>query len=202
MPLQNRVDPYGRLIATAARGTMMGNRGVLHNGNREIVRAYRGKRWICCELQFKGRKSVVMAPGCYTQLFFLDEATALAAGHRPCAECRRPAFNAFLAAWTGAHPGQWNAHALDEVLHAERLGPRPCVALDGLPDGCMVEWSGQPHLIQGNLLRLWTPAAYTGRVERPGGAEVKLLTPVSIVSTLRCGYGANYDECSLALPKS
>lgn len=188
MPLQNRVDPYGRIIATEARGTMMGNRGLLHNGNREIVRDHRGTRWICCVLQFKGRKDPVMAPGLYTRLFFLDEAAALAAGHRPCAECRRPAYKAFLAAWAHAHPGHWSATAVDEVLHRERLAPRPKAALDGLPDGCMVEWCGHPHLVQGAFLLPWTPAAYASGIKRPDGELVTLLTPLSIVSSLRDGY--------------
>lgn len=104
MPLQNRVDPFGNLIRTAVRGTMMGNRGgVLHNANREIVRGYKSKRWITCVLEFRGRHRVVMSANRYKELFFLDEAVAFAAGHRPCAECRRERYNAFKDAWQLAH---------------------------------------------------------------------------------------------------
>src|SRR3984885_2974236 len=104
MPLQNRVDPFGNLIRTLARGTLMGNRGgALHNIEREIVCSYKSRRWITCVLEFRGRHRTVMSEGRYTELFFLDEAVALAAGHRPCAECRRKRFNAFKAAWQRVH---------------------------------------------------------------------------------------------------
>src|SRR4051812_20933396 len=100
MPLQNRVDPFGAMFRTAARGTIMGNRGgAIHNEQREIVRPYKSRRWIACVLEFKGRQRVVMSPRLYTELFFLDEAVAFAAGHRPCAECRRARFTAFTEAW-------------------------------------------------------------------------------------------------------
>src|SRR4051812_429922 len=97
MPLQNRVDSWGRLFRPSSRGTFMGNRGgALHNDSREIVRPYAGRRWITCALEFKNRSRTVMTPGLYTELFFLDEAAAFAAGHRPCAECRRSSFRAFV----------------------------------------------------------------------------------------------------------
>src|SRR3984957_13022619 len=103
MPLQNRVDPFGNLFRTHARGTMMGNRGgALHNSQREIIRCYKSRRWIACVLEFRGRHRTVMSERRYTELFFLDEAVALAAGHRPCAECRRERFNAFKDAWRRA----------------------------------------------------------------------------------------------------
>ena len=108
MPLQNRVDPHGAIFRSPARGTFMGNRGALHNDRQEIVRPFKVERWIACVLEFKGRQRTVMAPGRYTELFFLDEAVALAAGHRPCAECRRDRFNAFRKAWMrrdGPHRG-------------------------------------------------------------------------------------------------
>lgn len=188
MPLQNRVDPYGRLIAVPERGTMTGNRGVLHNERKEITREWLLERWICCELRFKGRRSKVMKPGRYTHLFFLDEATALAAGHRPCAECRRPAWDSFRAAWTRAHPGHWPAPAVDAVLHRERLAARQDVSLDSLPAGAMVEWDGAPYLVRPDALWLWTAGGYAARLERPAGQTVRLLTPVSIVNTIRQGY--------------
>src|SRR5262245_4164150 len=106
MPLQNRVTPYGELIATPARGLLMGNRGRLHDGERRIVRYADGRRWIACLTSFRGRRRDVMSPGRYTELFFLDEAVALAAGHRPCAECRRADYERFREAWRRALGGE------------------------------------------------------------------------------------------------
>src|SRR5215211_5637346 len=103
MPLQNRVTPWGDLVAVAERGQMFGNRGVLHDANKRIVRYNQGQRWIVCLLEFRGRHRPIMRPGHYTELFFLDEATAFAAGHRPCAECRRQDYEAFRRAWVTAH---------------------------------------------------------------------------------------------------
>src|SRR4051812_48029475 len=112
MPLQNRVNPSGELFRSPARGTLMGNRGgAIHNREQEIVRQYKSRSWIACQLEFKGRRREVMSPGRYTELFFLDEATALAAGHRPCAECRRERFNAFKSAWK-----QWSARDESKAL--------------------------------------------------------------------------------------
>src|SRR5271154_6206734 len=105
MPRQNRVNPLGEIIATSERGTFMGNRGVLHDDEGRIRRKWQGKRWLVCVLEFRGRKLKVMTPGRYTELFFLDEATALAAGHRPCAECRHARFLDFCNAWRTANPG-------------------------------------------------------------------------------------------------
>jgi hypothetical protein len=117
MPLQNRVDPWGRLHSVAARGAWMGNRGVLHDATRQIVRPWRLKAWILCRLEFKGRRRRVFAPARYSELFFLDEATAFAAGHRPCAECNRERFNQFKRAWrSGARAAE-----IDAALHAERI---------------------------------------------------------------------------------
>src|SRR5271165_1152863 len=105
MPRQNRVTPFGEIVAVPERGTFMGNRGNLHNAEGHIKRTWQVKRWLVCLLEFKGRKRTVMRPGFYTELFFLDEATALAAGHRPCAECRRERYNDFRKAWQSSHPG-------------------------------------------------------------------------------------------------
>src|SRR2546423_14641693 len=125
MPRQNRVTPSGNIIATTDRGMFMGNRGVLHDAEGHIRRAWQLKRWIVCVLAFKGRKRQVTTPGRYTELFFLDEATALAAGHRPCAEGRRDRFNAFRMAWGSAHPRTVGsplppADEVDRQLHAAR----------------------------------------------------------------------------------
>src|SRR6266567_796730 len=149
VPRQNRVTPFGDIIATPHRGTFFGNRGVLHDAEGRIRRAWQLKRWLICVLEFRGRKRSVMTPGHYTELFFLDEATALAAGHRPCAECRHARFLAFGNAWKTAHPGNngsarpTTADEIDSRLHTERLAAdrskRSFVAaLDEMPDGVFV----------------------------------------------------------------
>ena len=116
------MTPLGEVIATPERGLVDGNRGCLHNDEGEILRRYATKRWIACRLSFRGRRRrPLMAPGRFTELFFLDEATALAAGHRPCAECRRSDYNRFSDLWLALHPGQIGADAIDAQLHAERL---------------------------------------------------------------------------------
>ncbi len=162
--LQNRVDPFGNIFKTAARGTMMGNRGgALHNSNREIVRRYKSRRWIACVLEFRGRRRIVMSPNRYTELFFLDEAVAFAAGHRPCAECRRERFNAFRNAWRVAkrqvrHP---SADEMDLELHRARLDRGKKVVyeapLSSLPDGCFVQVQDRAYLVRRGALLLWTP---------------------------------------------
>ena len=130
MPLQNRVTPLGELIADPARGLVYGNRGCLHDAEGTIRRRFQVKRWIACRLEFKGRRRVEkLRPGRYTELFFLDEATAFAAGHRPCAECRRADYVRFLEL-----VGESRATAIDERLHVERLAPYRTAALDTLPD--------------------------------------------------------------------
>jgi hypothetical protein len=184
VPLQNRVDPFGELFRTHARGTMMGNRGgVLHNSEREIVRRYKSRRWITCVLDFKGRQRVVMAERRYTELFFLDEAVSLAAGHRPCAECRRGRFNAFRAAWGGrpfADEMDLELHTARKVTYEARLG--------SLPDGCFVETQGRAYLMLNGGLLLWTPDGYTERECKPNDFMVQVLTPEPIVRCLSQGY--------------
>jgi len=203
MPRQNRVTPFGDLIATPDRGTLLGNRGVLHDAGGRIRRAWQVRRWLICVLAFRGRKRQVMTPGRYTELFFLDEATALAAGHRPCAECRRARFTAFRNAREKANPANSAAHRLsatviDERLHAERLADdrrskRSFPAtLDDLPDGVFVTLAQgreeQAYLVWGDRLLAWSPGGYVERRERPEGAEVRVLTPASTVAAIRAGY--------------
>src|SRR5262245_60707583 len=122
MPLQNRVDPYGKLHAAAERGHWMGNRGVLHNREKRIVAFSRSPRWITCVLELKGIRREVFSPNRYSELFFLDEATSLAAGHRPCAECRRKRYEEFLTAWAAGSGDSEALHAgdIDRALQAER----------------------------------------------------------------------------------
>lgn len=195
MPLQNRVDPAGNLIVNPARGTLMGNRGgAIHDEGQRIVRPYKSRQWIACLLSFKGRRRAVMTPRLYTELFFLDEATAFAAGHRPCAECRRADFRRFLDAWPHAEPGRkLLVQDIDRVLHDERVargGGKVTYEdeLGGLPDGTFVVWQGAPHLVWGGLLVAWSPAGYRWRTPRPDGRRVTVLTPRSFVETFRAGY--------------
>jgi hypothetical protein len=200
MPRQNRVTPFGEIVATPERGLFMGNRGVLHDEGGRIRRPWQVKRWLICVLEFRGRRRAVMTPGRYTELFFLDEATALAAGHRPCAECRHARYVDFRDAWASGNPGLLGAgraaaEAIDDRLHAERLGPgrskRTFLApLDDLPDGVFVTPmgdTGRPYLLWGGRLLAWSPAGYTGRLRRPRG-EVAVLTPASTVGAIQAGY--------------
>jgi hypothetical protein len=195
MPLQNRVDPFGKVFRTSARGTMMGNRGgVLHNSDREIVRGYKSRRWIACVLEFKGRHREVMSERRYTELFFLDEATAFAAGHRPCAECRRERFNAFKVAWRRAKGLESLPFAdeMDLALHPARIDGGKKVtyqaAISSLPDGCFVQIKGRAYLVRGDALLLWTPEGYARRESRSADLRVTVLTPKPIVDCLRHGY--------------
>jgi hypothetical protein len=191
MPLQNRVDPHGTIFRSPARGTFLGNRGgALHNDRREIVRAYTNRRWITCVLQFKGRHREVMTPGRYTELFFLDEATSFAAGHRPCAECRRARFNAFREAWGGGP--DLRAPQMDAVLHAARVDSRGGkvtfeAPLGSLPDGCYVEIEGGAWLLSGEWLLRWTAEGY-GTREARADSMVTVLTPLPTVECFRRGY--------------
>jgi hypothetical protein len=199
MPRQNRVTPWGDVIATPERGTFMGNRGILHDEMGHIERPWQVKRWLVCVLSFRGRKRTVMTPHRYTELFFLDEATAFAAGHRPCAECRRERFNAFRAAWQTAQgsPSLPTADEIDRQLHAERLGP-PCVKqtftaeLKELPTGVLIQHDAgggvKVWLVQDDCLLAWSPGGYRERIARPKNTEVMVLTPRSTVEVIQAGY--------------
>jgi len=193
VPRQNRVTPYGGLIATAARGTLMGNRGCLHSDDGRIVRQWQVRRWIACALSFRGRRRFVMPPGRWTALFFLDEATALAAGHRPCAECRWADYRRFQDAFLSAHPGHPpGADPMDRTLHAARVrdgrtGRTHDAALATLPDGTFVEVAGLPWLLWRRELLGWTPAGYAERRQAPAG-DVTVLTPAPTVAAIRAGY--------------
>ena len=195
MPFRNRVTPLGELIVHPARGLVYGNRGCLHDAAGEIRRRYNGKRWIACRLRFKGwHRSPLLQPGRFTELFFLDEATAMAAGHRACALCRREDFNRLTEVWLDIHPGQAGADAIDAQLHAERIDGRgnrrlhEDVPIDGLPAGAFVLHDGTPHLVLENGLKRWTPSGYEGPIARPRRAT--LITPPSLVELLRAGWEA------------
>jgi hypothetical protein len=195
MPLQNRVTPLGDLIADPARGLVYGNRGCLHDHSGRIRRPYNGKRWIACRLRFRGwRRRPLMQPGRFTELFFLDEATAFAAGHRPCALCRREDYNRLVSFWRDLHAGQSGVDAIDAQLHGERLDPATRAqrhrraAVDDLPDGAFVVWDGAPRLVLGEELLRWTRAGYAEPMPRPTGEQAPVITPPSLVALLRSGW--------------
>jgi hypothetical protein len=193
VPFQNRVDPYGRLHAVAARGAWMGNRGVLIDSSRQVVAPWRLTRWITCVLEFRGRSREVFTPGRYTELFFLDEATSLAAGHRPCAECRRPRYEELRRAWTQGASRLPSAVEMDRVLHDERLAPgggkRTFDArLGALPHGAIVERAGAPHLWRRGALRPWSFEGYGPPVNVSATERVAVLTPRSIVRAIAAGF--------------
>jgi hypothetical protein len=192
MPLQNRVNPYGEVVALAGRGTMMGNRGILHDDKRRVVRQSAVKRWIACVLEFRARHRKVMTPHRYTELFFLDEAAALSAGHRPCAECRRADYNRFRSFWREAIKTPDDADAMDLMLHAERLDGKKkrtySEALGVLPNGTYVAIDGTPHLLWDAALYVWSAGSYVAKRSLDGKQSVEVLTPRSIVNILRAGY--------------
>ena len=194
MPLRNRVTPLGELVADPARGLVYGNRGCLHDAAGQIRRAYSGRRWIACRLEFRGwLRRPLLQPGRFTELFFLDEATAFAAGHRPCALCRRDDYNRFGALWRNLHPGAVGADAIDARLHAERLetggGRRLHTApYHDLPDGASVLVDGTPTLVLADQLLTWHPAGYFERTVRPASGGALVITPPSLVAVLRAGW--------------
>jgi len=196
VPHRNRVTPFGDVIETEARGLLFGNRGVLHDDRGEIVLRFQGKRWIACRLAFKGRRRPLLRPGRFTELFFLDEATALAAGHRPCAECRREDFERFRAAWAATHPGTpLRVDDVDDVLHAERVGPDRTKRLHSaeigtLPGGSMIALDGEAWLVTRGELLHWTPFGYDDR-RLLHDTDVHVLTPPSIVAVIAEGYRPN-----------
>jgi hypothetical protein len=195
MSLQNRVTPLSELIADPARGLVYGNRGCLHDDHHRIRRRYQGKRWIACRLRFRGwHREALMQPGKFTELFFLDEATAFAAGHRPCALCRREDYVRFTEIWRGLHPGQAAADAMDAQLHTERVSPRSRTqrhhetSFAELPDGAFVLQESAPSVVVGADLLSWTPTGYLDRRARPLRGEAVLITPPSLVAVLRAGW--------------
>lgn len=197
-PRRNRVTPFGTFEAVAARGNVMGNRGCIHDAAGEIgQRLFARRAWITCELEFRGRRRPLNAPGAYTHLFGLDEATMLAAGHRPCALCRRGAFNAFASSWRAAHGlASTSAEAIDAELHAARIdGAGRQITHQSrfgeLPDGAMIARPGspgRPALVWDGALHPWSHTGYG----EPEGIElewiVTVLTPQPTVHVLAAGY--------------
>ena len=196
--LQNRVDPTGSIIKTKARGAWMGNRGVLHSHAQEILRSFKLQAWITCRLEFKDRKRPIMAPDRWTELFFLDEATAFAAGHRPCCECRRTDFNRFKSFWLKGNPGynfndKTSIREIDKILQQERINRDGLKItfdekLADLPDGSFVLFNDTPFLVLEHKLFQWSAFGYEKGIVVPGIERLPVLTPKSLVNAFRAGY--------------
>jgi hypothetical protein len=197
-PLQNKVDPWGELRALRVVGTLMGNRGILHDENDRIVRNWANKSWVCCSLSATFQKRNPFSPGTYSELFFLDEATSYAAGHRPCRTCRRADHDRFNEAWTAANAagvsgrGWLPIREIDAALHAERIAPdrrkrTHSARLGDLPVGAMFTTGGEAVLVGPNGLRLWSFGGYHPHQDLPVQTVVDLLTPPSVVAAIQQG---------------
>lgn len=193
MPLQNRVLPTGEIVAHPARGMFMGNRGRIHRPDRTLGAArWSLHAWLVCLTHFNNRKRMVWGDS-YTELFFHDEAVALAAGHRPCYECRREAFLRFQQAWRRAHGEPASAPAMNRRMQAERVSPgrrqrRHAARLGDLPDGTFILHRGRPALVLAGRLHPFTPEGYRAPVRGDAAAIVIVLTPRCTVDVLRAGY--------------
>lgn len=211
MPLQNRVRPTGEIVAHPSKaGLFMGNRGILHDDGRTLGKSrWKHHHWIICALEFRGRKRELMGSGRYTELFFLDEAVALAAGHRPCAECRRSAFLAYQSAFEQEDGGKMRAGAIDKALHQARVHSQSReqirfeAELGALPHGAMILWENEPWLVWGGFLLRYTPDGYDA-VIKPGSLasvprRVTVLTPSPTVEALRAGFAPVVHPSALLL---
>ncbi len=195
---QNRVNPEGQIISTPARGAWMGNRGLLHDDQKNIVRPFKLKAWLICVLEFKDRKRQIMRPNRYTELFFFDEATAFSAGHRPCFECRRKNYEKFKSCWLRGNPQhhfteKTSIREIDQALHNERIsadGSKITFSAKAgdLPYGTFIELEGQPYVLADKYLYRWTPFSYDKKIQLPSASEIKVLTPASTVQAFRAGY--------------
>ena len=196
--LQNRVTPYGNIIKTSARGHWTGNRGVLHDENKNILRPFKLKAWITCLLEFKGWKRVLMSPNRWTELLFWDEATAFSAGHRPCFECRREDAMRFKHFWLLGNKEYGfkenvSIQVIDKILHSQRMDKTGAkvtyqAEINTLPDGCFIEWDGKPWVILKGSILPWTDGGYGDKVPFPMSGMAKVLTPKSTVNAFRAGY--------------
>jgi hypothetical protein len=191
MPEQNRVTPLGEIAAIEQRGAWMGTRGSIHRAH-EIVRPWNGRRWITCALGFKGWRAPQWEPGRWTALFFLDETVALAAGHRPCALCRRPAYERFRDAWEIAFGERVGADAMDLRLHADRVDGRQQRRHErpwtDVPAGAFVLVDEVPMRVDDDGLTRWTPEGFDERAPRPTTGSAVVLTPAVTVEVLRGGF--------------
>ncbi len=191
MPERNRVTPFGEIVAIPQRGMFMGNRGSIHRG-RSIVRPWQIRRWITCRIEYKGWVAPNWDPGRWTPLFFYDEAVALAAGHRPCALCRRDDFNRWLDTWFSAFGERPGAEPMDHLLHADRVDGqvqrRHIRPWRDLPPGAFVALDETPALVLEDRLVPWSPSGYGAAVDRPSRGEAAALTPACTVAVLAHGY--------------
>ena len=204
-PLQNRVDPFGVIHADPARGSFMGNRGIIHDANTRTLlkRRWTTKAWIICVCEFRGRKRTVMSPGTYTELFFFDEVTALAAGHRPCFECRRQAAKQYAGCFADAHRiADPKVREIDALLHSQRLasgGETISIDVDrlgGLPDGTMISVSGRPMALRNNSVLPWSFAGYETPIplSELTSLAVSVITPKATVAVLKAGYHPEFGH--------
>ena len=198
MPLQNRVTPYGEIVKNPAKGTMMGNRGgKFHRDDQTLgKRRWATRHWICCDLYWKGVHHEPMGKG-YTSLFFLDEVTALAAGHRPCFYCRRKPAQLFLSL---ADPPLM-ADAADRIVDKQRRGPRPEVEVKSLPDGAMIDMADGAYAVCGDVLLKWSFEGYSASVVRRSVMSAKLLTPALYVGILARGFQPRWHPSAHSLEK-
>ena len=202
MPLENRVSPEGKIEKSSARGTLMGNRGVLHNSRQEVQRQFRNRAWLTCLLEFRGRRRELMSPGAYTELFFLDEVTSFAAGHRPCAECRRARYNEFRDAWGTAN--DWSGSSkvraleLDMTLHQERIEGGEKVIwkanLADLPHGAMFQVGSGIFAVYGDRVLAWSFDGYHEASTERFPEFVDVLTPHSVVRAFSWGFRPEFHE--------
>ena len=202
MTLQNRVDPWGALVAVADRGTLMGNRGILHDAEQRIVRPWAHKAWVTCQLSFgeMKRPPPFSTTNNYSELFFLDEVTAFAAGHRPCTYCQRERSRLFKEAWLKANfvdglSEKFPLSALDNQLHKERAlrGGKKVTyetSISALPRGTMFEYAGTAYVVTTNGYLPWSFGGYGEAVSLSGATIVNVLTPRSIVNTFAAGFEA------------
>jgi hypothetical protein len=188
----NRVTPLGEIVAMEQRGLFMGNRGCIHRVPRQIARPWQVRRWITCVLSYKDWVAPTWAPGRWTALFFWDEAVALAAGHRPCALCRRADYTDWLDAWQAAFGGRPGADSMDRRLHADRVDGRAQRrhrrAWADLPEGVYVLHDGRPALVLTDRLVPWSAAGYDAPIDRPARGDATVLTPRATVEVLAHGY--------------
>lgn len=198
MPFQNRVDPFGNFHAEATRGAWMGNRGILHNDKKEIVAQWKHQHWVTCALEFGGRRREIFSPNSYSELFFLDEATAFAAGHRPCAECRRERYKEFKSCWISANTEstttELSISAIDKRLHKERAirgGGKVTyqTTFDNIPVGTFIQHNNEAGLYWRDSLYIWSVSGYTRSAHLPERKDnVIVITPISIVKMFQNGF--------------
>ena len=208
MPLRNRVNPYGDIVADPSKAAMlMGNRGILHNDQREVVRSWRTTAWLTCDPHFKHvDRKPLFQPHRYSELFFLDEATAFAAGHRPCSYCQRVRLEQFKRAWESAFPQAGalvSAPVIDDMLHRHRIGKSStkvtfASTIGALPDGTFIEADGRPYLLHDGRRLPWSFAGYGAAEPAKDDSQVTVLTPRCIVEVFKVGFAPHVHESANA----